>query len=328
MSRVTNMPRAALVTAASLTCLSLVLGGCALDQETVAAEPGSLAKKASLDGASLTVGGKEFTEQLILCEITAQALESVGANVERQCGLVGSDTTHTALTSGDIDMYWEYTGTTWISYLGHTDPIPDATKQYQAVTKEDLAKNDIVWLDPAKYNSTYAIAVATKVAQQLGVTTLSDYAELANSDPQQASMCVNTEFESRNDGLPGLEKKYGFKLPSSSVSTIAEGAIPKAVAASDTCNFGDMTSVDGRIQSLNLTILKDDKQFFPIYNPAVNINQDVLEQHPEIAIVLNPIAAKLDEETIQQLNAAVDIKGLQPEDVAQKWLQKQGFIGS
>lgn len=327
MSRLTNLPRSVLGTAASLICLSLLLGGCALDQETVAADPGSLAKKASLNGASLTVGSKEFTEQLILCEITAQALESAGAEVERQCGLVGSNTTQAALTSGDIDMYWEYTGTTWISYLNHTDPIPNATKQYQAVAKEDRAKNDIVWLDPARYNSTYAIAVATKVAKQLGVTSLSDYAKLANSNPQEASMCVNTEFESRNDGLPGLEKTYGFKLPAGDVSTIAEGAIPKAVAGSKPCNFGDMTSVDGRIQSLNLTILDDDKTFFPIYNPAVNINQDVLKRNPDIAKVVNPIAAKLDEETIQQLNAQVDIKGLQPEDVAQKWLQDQGFIG-
>ncbi|MGH3354757.1 MAG: glycine betaine ABC transporter substrate-binding protein [Nocardioidaceae bacterium] len=317
-----------LLVAATIASATMLLGGCALGSDTQpTAEAGSLAKDASLDGATITVGSKEFTEQLILCEITAQALESAGATVERKCGLSGSDTTRTALTSSEIDLYWEYTGTAWIGYLKHTDPIPDATKQYETVAQEDLAENDIEWLDPAKYNSTYAIAVASKVAEQLDVTSLSDYANLANSDPKQASMCVNTEFEARNDGLPGLEKKYGFELPANSVSTIAEGAIPKAVSESDPCNFGDMTSVDGRIQSLDLTILEDDQHFFPVYNPAVTVNKDVLAKNPDIAKVMNPIAAELDEEAIQKLNAEVDIDGLQPEDVAQTWLQDKGFIG-
>jgi osmoprotectant transport system substrate-binding protein len=326
-NRLPNLRTPLLGTAAALTSVGLLLGGCALDSETTTAEAGSLAKDTSLDGATITVGSKEFTEQLILCEITAQALESAGADIERKCGLSGSDTTRTALTSGEIDLYWEYTGTAWIGYLKHTDPVPDATRQYNAVASEDLAENDLKWLDPAKYNSTYAIAVASSLAQKLGVSTLSDYAKLANSDPAQASMCVNTEFEARNDGLPGLEKKYGFALPASAVSTIAEGAIPQAVSKSDPCNFGDMTSVDGRIQSLDLTILEDDKHFFPVYNPAVTVNKDVLAKNPDIAKVMNPIAAELDEEAIQQLNAEVDIEGLQPEDAAQTWLQKKGFIG-
>ncbi|MGH3358886.1 MAG: glycine betaine ABC transporter substrate-binding protein [Nocardioidaceae bacterium] len=311
---------------AATAAVGLALTGCSLDEEPEA-KAGSLAEDASLDGASLTVGSKEFTEQLILCEITAQALESAGADVERSCGLAGSDTTHAALTSGEIDMYWEYTGTTWISYLKHTEPIPDAQKQYDAVAKEDLAENDIEWLDPAQYNSTYAIAVASDVAEDLGVTSLSDYAKLANESPEDASMCVNAEFEVRNDGLPGLEKKYGFELPSSSVSSIAMGTIPKAVSESDPCNFGDMTSVDGRIPALDLTVLEDDKAFFPIYNPAVNVDKDVLADNPDIAKVMNPIAAALDEQAIQQLNAEVDIEGLQPEDAAKTWLQEHDFIG-
>ncbi|UYM07581.1 glycine betaine ABC transporter substrate-binding protein [Solicola gregarius] len=314
--------RALAVTAA----IGLALSGCSLDDEPKA-KSGDLAEEASLDGASLTVGGKEFTEQLILCEITAQALESAGADVERKCGLAGSNTTHTALTSGEIDMYWEYTGTTWISYLKHTDPIPDAQKQFDAVAKEDLAKNDIEWLDPAQYNSTYAIAVASDTADELGVKTLSDYAKVANSNPEDASMCVNSEFEARNDGLPGLEKKYGFDLPSDAVKTIAMGTIPKAVSEGDPCNFGDMTSVDGRIPALDLTVLEDDKHFFPIYNPAPNVNKDVLADNPDIAKVLSPIAEALDEEAIQKLNAKVDIDGLQPEDAAQEWLQEHDFIG-
>ena len=313
-------------TLAALAAVGLTLSACSLDSEPEA-KSGDLAENASLDGATLTVGGKEFTEQLILCEVTAQALESAGADVERKCGLTGSNTTHAALKSGNIDMYWEYTGTTWISYLKHTDPIPDAQKQYDAVAEEDLKKNGIEWLDPAQYNSTYAIAVASDTADELGIKTLSDYAELANSKPEDATMCVNSEFEARNDGLPGLAKKYGFDLPAESVKTIAMGTIPKAVSEGDPCNFGDMTSVDGRIPALDLVVLEDDKHFFPIYNPAPNVNEDVLAENPDIAEVLNPIAAELDDEAIQNLNAKVDIDGLQPEDAAQEWLQEHDFIG-
>lgn len=313
-------------TLVAVTAIALTLAGCGLDEEPKA-KSGELAENASLDGASLTVGGKEFTEQLILCEITAQALGSAGADVERKCGLSGSNTTHAALTSGEIDIYWEYTGTTWITYLKHTDPIPDAQKQYEAVAAEDLKKNGIEWLDPAQYNSTYAIAVASDTAEELGVETLSDYAKLANTSPEDAAMCVNSEFAARNDGLPGLEKKYGFDLPEDAVKTIAMGTIPKAVSEGDPCNFGDMTSVDGRIPALDLVVLEDDKHFFPIYNPAPNVNEEVLAENPDIAKVLNPIAAALDEEAIQKLNAKVDIDGLQPEDAAQEWLQKNDFIG-
>ena len=326
MKSSTNLPKLRMRSLAALAAIGLVLTGCGLDDEPKA-KSGDLAEDADLDGASLTVGGKEFTEQLILCEITAQSLESAGADVNRKCGLAGSNTTQASLKSGDIDMYWEYTGTTWISYLKHTDPIPDAQKQYDAVAEEDLKKNGIKWLDPAQYNSTYAIAVASDKAEELGVKSLSDYAELANSNPDDASMCVNSEFEARNDGLPGLEKKYGFELPSSAVKTIAMGTIPKAVSEGNPCNFGDMTSVDGRIPALDLTVLEDDKSFFPIYNPAPNVNKDVLADNPDIAKVLNPIAAALDEEAIQKLNAKVDIDGLQPEDAAEEWLQEHDFIG-
>lgn len=318
-----------LIKAVIALAVALLLAACgSLSGSGKPAKAGSLAKNASLDGATITVGSKEFTEQLILCEITAQALESAGAKVDRKCGLSGSNTTRQALTSGKIDLYWEYTGTAWISYLNHTNPIPDAHKLYEAVAKEDLKRNNIVWLDPAPYNSTYAIAVASSLANKLKVKTLSDYAKLAKSNPKQASMCVNSEFASRNDGLPGLEKKYGFQLPSSAVSTIAEGAIPKAVSQSKACHFGDMTSVDGRIPALKLTILQDDKHFFPVYNPAVNVNKKILDKYPNIAKVLNPVAAKIDTKTIQKLNGEVDVKGLQPEDVAHTWLQDNGFIGS
>jgi len=315
-------------TATAGVAVALLAAGCSIggggSSKDVSA--GSLAQGASLSGATLTVGGKEFTEQLVLCQMTIQALRSAGATVNEKCGLTGSSTVRTALTSGQIDMYWEYTGTAWITFLGHTTPIVDPTQQYQAVAQEDLAKNQLEWLKPAPFNNTYAIAVKETVAQQLGVKSISDYAKLAKTDPAKASLCVASEFVGRNDGLPGLEKAYGFTRPPDT-ATLAEGAIYNSVAKSSPCNFGEATTTDGRIKGLQLITLVDDKNFFPVYNPAVTLKKSIADANPNIAKVLNPIADALDTATVQDLNTQVDIAGKQPADVAKTWLQSKGFIG-
>ncbi|MQA03294.1 MAG: glycine/betaine ABC transporter substrate-binding protein [Streptosporangiales bacterium] len=315
--------------AAGVAAVGLLASGCLLGEDSAGgdAEPGSLAKSADLEGVEITVGSKEFTEQLNLCEITALALESAGADVTRKCGLSGSNTTRTALTSGKIDVYWEYTGTAWISYLKHTKPVAGADAQYDAVAKEDKSKHDIVWLDKAPFNNTYAVATTNENAKKSGVTSLSAYSKLANENVGDAGMCVNGEFSSRDDGLPGVQKHYGFKLPSKSVATLEEGAIYKAIDKQSPCKYGMVTPTDGRIKGLGLTVLKDDKAFFPIYNPAPNVRKPVLDKNPAVAKALNPLAKALDLKTIQELNTKVDIDGEKPKDVAEEWLQKEGFIG-
>lgn len=277
----------------------------------------------ALKGASLTVGGKEFTEQKILCEITAQALEGAGAKVKRQCGLSGSATVRTAMTSGRIDGYWEYTGTGWITYLKHTKPIPDSTQQYQAVAKEDLTKNKVKWLVPAPFDNTYGIGVAASNLPQ--VKTLSDYGKLASSQAGQAKLCVATEFVNRDDGLPGLEKTYGFNLGRGSLATLDEGAIYNSIKKKSPCNFGEIFTTDGRIQGLGLRVLQDDKKFFAVYNPSFTLRQSVLQAHPGIEKVIAPIAKALDMKTMQQMNADVDVKGDAPEEVAKKFLKDKGL---
>lgn len=314
-------------TIAAVMSVALLASACSIGT-TKTTKAGSLAQNASLKGATFTVGSKEFTEQEILCQITIQALRSAGATVNEKCGLSGSNTVRTALTSGQIDMYWEYTGTAWITYLHHAKPITNPAEQYQAVAAEDLAKNNIVWLTPAPFNNTYALAAKADVAKHLGITTLSDYAKLAQSDPAKASLCVASEFVARNDGLPGLEKAYGFTLPANDTATLAEGAIYSSIAKSNPCNFGEVFTTDGRIKGLGLTVLQDNKQFFPVYNPAVTVRKSVLDANPNLAKVLNPISEALNTATMQQLNTEVDIKGMQSSQVAKSWLQSKGFIGN
>ncbi|REE95645.1 glycine betaine ABC transporter substrate-binding protein [Thermomonospora umbrina] len=313
--------------AATLAVAALgATAGC-FSSGSTSAEPGSLAKGVSLDGVTLTVGSKEFTEQLLLCQITALALRSAGAEVKEKCGLQGSNTTRAALTSGSIDMYWEYTGTAWINFLKKTEPIDDPARLYQTVAQEDLTANKVKWLAAAPANNTYAIGVKTETAQRLKVASLSDYARLVSTDPGKASMCVASEFAGRSDGLPGMEKAYGFKVPKSGLASLAEGAIYNSVAKAKPCNFGMVTTTDGRVKGLGLTILADDKRFFPIYNPALTVRDSVFQKHSTLSKLIDPIARALTDPVLQDLNSAVDIDGEQPEDVAGDWLKSKGFIG-
>jgi osmoprotectant transport system substrate-binding protein len=251
-----------------LLCLALVTGalvagGCGDD------DGGGGAGGGALDGASLTVGSKEFTEQLVLGQIAVLALENAGAEVKDETGLAGSVAARKALEAGEIDLYWEYTGTNWLTYLGETKPIPDSQKQYEAVKKAET-KNDIELLDPAPANNTYAFAVRSEAAGELGVEAISDFKELISSSPDDATLCVGEEFTARDDGLPGVEKTYGFEFPDDNVIKIDEGIIYTEVDKGGKCNFGEVFITDGRIAANDLTVIEDDKAFFPKYNPAVN----------------------------------------------------------
>jgi len=305
--------------------LTTITAGCISSNASVPG--GSLAESASLKGATFTVGSKEFTEQRILCHITSLALRSAGATVREKCGLQGSDTARAALRSGSIDMYWEYTGTAWTNHLEHTERIKDAVQQYQEVAKEDLTKNHVKWLARAPANNTYAIGVKPTTADELGITSISDYARLVHTDPSKASMCVASEFAGRSDGWPGLQKAYGFQLPDASLTTLAEGNLYDAIAKGDACNFGEITTTDGRIRAFGLTVLKDDKTFFPIYNPALTVRESVYNDHPELAKIAKPLALALTNDVLRQLNTDVDVNKKDETKVAETWLQDKDFIG-
>jgi osmoprotectant transport system substrate-binding protein len=301
--------------------LTLIVAGCG------GAGGGGASGDVDLSGAEFTVGSKEFTEQLILGQITLQALEAAGATVNDQIGLAGTVAARKALESGEIDMYWEYTGTGWITHLGHTKPIPDRQKQFEAVAKEDLAKNDIKWLSPpAPANNTYTMAVRSEAYDKLGVKKLSDFKQLVEENPDEATVCVGTEFSTRDDGLPGMEKAYDFEFPKENIVKIDEGLIYQQTDKGKQCNFGEVFQTDGRIEALNLELIKDDKSFFPIYNPALNVSKEVIEKNPQITKLFAPISEKLTTEELQKLNAKVDVQGQLEDQVAEEWLSQNGFI--
>jgi osmoprotectant transport system substrate-binding protein len=279
-----------------------------------------------LKGVSLRVGSKEFTEQLVLGQMTLELLRAHGANVTDKTNIQGSTNTRNALTSGRIDLYWDYTGTGWITYLKHAKPIPDPKAQYDAVAKDDLAKNDIVWEPPAPLNNTYAFAIRQSAAQQLGVRTMSDVANLLKTKPSEATFCIESEFSTRDDGWPGLKKAYGMNVPSGNVKQLDTGVIYSETAKGSTCNFGEVFTTDGRIPAKHLLVLQDDKHFFPVYNASLTLRKQIADKYPQIAKIVAPVAQKLTDETMRGLNAKVDVDGYEPKQVAHDWLKQQGFI--
>ena len=283
----------------------------------------------SLDGAEITVGSKDFDEQLILGEMSVALLEDAGATVNNEVNLGGTDAARAALISDEIDHYWEYNGTAWISFFGETEPIDDPTEQYEVVRDREVADEQLYWLAPTPFNNTYGLALSQEAHEDLGQPeTISDIGDLLESDPDSVTMCVESEFNVRDDGLPGLEDHYGFEVPSDQVSVLDTGVVYASTADRDPCNIGEVFTTDGRIAALDLVVLEDDESFFPLYNASPVFNLESYEQYGEALIELyEPISESLDNDTMAGLNARVSSDNERPEDVAIDWLTEEGFIG-
>jgi osmoprotectant transport system substrate-binding protein len=305
---------AAALAAGSVIALSACGGG--------GSDGGSSGGGSDLDGLTGTIGSKDFSEQYILAHITGELLNAHGANVDVNTQLVGSANVRQALENGDFIGYWEYTGTSWITYNKQTKPITDPQEQFDAVKELD-AKSGVAWLDPAPFNNTYAFAVRKDKAEELGVKTLSDVAKLP---PEEQTFCIESEFSTRDDGWPGLKKAYGFDAPDDNVTMLDTGVIYTATQKGKDCNFGEVFQTDGRISALDLVVMEDDKKFFPVYQGALTFDAAVLKKYPAIADVIAEVSPKLTTEVMQGLNAKADVDGEDPEDIAIDWLTEQGLI--
>lgn len=287
---------------------------------------GPLAGVSGLKGADLTVGSKNFSEQLILGKIAVILLKSAGATVTDLTNIPGSSSARQAQLAGQVDMEWEYTGTAWISYLGQTKPIQDSHQQFVAVRDADQKQNDLTWLPPAPMNNTYGFATPEAKAKKLGVSSLSDLKKLPVAE---RTFCVESEFASRDDGFQPMLKTYGLTLdkdvPRGNVKTFDTGAIYAATAQGE-CNFGEIFTTDGRITALRLKTLTDDKKFFPNYNVCPVIRDETIKKYPQLADLFNPVATKLTTQVLLDLNGKVAVDGDDPATVANDWLAQQGFI--
>jgi glycine betaine/choline ABC-type transport system substrate-binding protein len=273
----------------------------------------------------IVVASKDFSEQYILGYLSLLALEAAGFEVDDQVGLGGTAVNREALLAGEIDLYWEYTGTAWIAHLGHEDPITDPQECYDMVKAED-AGNGLVWLEMAPFNNTYTLMMKQTVGEELGIESVSDLAEYINGGGD-ASLCINQEFYARPDGFRGVEELYGFQFNEDQVIQMDSGLTYKALQ-DDECTTAMGFATDGRIAAFGFFNLEDDLQFFPVYNPAPVVRQEIMDELPGIATVLDPIAASLTTEKMMDLNMKVDIEEIDPEDVACDYLISEGLLDS
>lgn len=273
----------------------------------------------------IRIGGKPFTEQRLLTAITAQYLQSKGYEVKVTNGL-GSTLARSAQQSGQLDLVWEYTGSSLIVYNKVKDKL-DAEQSLAKVRELD-GKKGLVWPTPAPFNNTYALAMPEEQAEQLGVRTLSDLARVMKEqgDKKTHLFAMDPEFAGRPDGLAPMSELYGFHFTRDDVRQMDAGLVYTALKNRQVF-VGLVYTTDGRLKDFKLRVLEDDKQFFPFYNAAPVMRADLLQKHPELKTLFEPIAKLLDDKTMQALNAQVDIQQEPVQRVAQQFLREHQLIG-
>lgn len=268
----------------------------------------------------IRIGARVFTEQTLLAEITSQYLNSKGYKAQVTGGL-GSSLARSAQESGQLDMVWEYTGVSLVAYNHITDKL-DSQQSYDRVKEVD-AKKGLIWLHPSKFSNTYALALPQNVAQAYpDINSISDL-DKALRDPQNkgALVALDTEFANRSDGLQGMVKLYDMDLTRKTIRQMDAGLVYTALKNGQVF-AGLVYTTDGRLSAFNLKLLDDDKHYFPDYTAAPVVRKAYLDQHPELAGLLKPLADLFDDETMRQLNARVDVDHESPSKVAADFLRQ------
>lgn len=264
-------------------------------------------------GDVIRVGSKDFTEQEILCYMTSHAIENnTDINVEEECNLGGAQVVFSALTNNNIDLYIDYAGTDYTDILKHK-PISDVDKVYKTIKEEMKEKYNVEVLNQMAFNNTYALAVTKETAEKYNLKTISDLTRVAND----FIIAPTLEFINREDGLPGLEKEYGLNFK----DTIGIDGSPRyTTLQNNNAQVIDAFTTDGLLKKFNLTVLEDDKNFFPPYYAIPLVRSDTLKEYPEIEKILNALGPYLTDEVMQDLNYQVDELGKSPEKVATDFL--------
>ena len=272
---------------------------------------------------NITVGSKNFTEQLILGELYAQTLEAKGFNVDKNLNLGSVQVADQALQSGEIDMYPEYTGTSLETVLDYKNAgqleSPEATyeKAKELYSERDPADT---MLKPADFNNTYGIAVRKEAADEYGIKTLEDLAE-ASPNLIFASF---SEFQERGDGFPNIKENYDVNFKDIKIVN-SLGNRYQALAQGDADVAVGFTT-DGQLTSNKLVVAEDEKKIWPFYYPAPVFRSEVLDENPEVKEVVNSVSETLSLETMRELNGQVDIENRDPEDVAKDYLEEEGLL--
>lgn len=276
------------------------------------------------------VGSKIDTEGALLGNVILQVLESHGVKTVNKIQLGTTPVVRGAITSGELDIYPEYTGNGAFFFKQENDPAWKNAKQgYEKVKKLDAEQNKLIWLTPAAANNTWTIAVRQDLAQKNKLTSLADLSRYLK-EGGTFKLAASAEFIERPDALPAFEKAYQFKLNQDQMLSLAGGdtAVTIKAAAQQTSgvNAAMAYGTDGPVAALGLQTLTDPKGVQPVYAPAPVVREAVLKAYPDMPQWFEPVFKALDEKTLQELNAQIAVEGLDAGKVASQWLKEKGLV--
>lgn len=278
----------------------------------------------------IVVASKIDTEGALLGNMIVELLRAHGFTVTDKTQFGTTDVIRKAIINGEIDIYPEYTGNGGFFFPDSPrDVWHNAQQGYETVKKLDMEKNNLVWLQPAPANNTWAMAAKSQLATQNNLSSLEDLAKFMNNGGQ-AKLAASEEFVNRPDALPAFEKAYGFHFSEGQLLILSGGntATTEKAAANGTngVNLAMAYGTDGQLSALGLKVLSDTKGVQPVYNPAPLVRNQVITKYPEIADILDPVFKTLSLETLQGLNSAIAVDGKNPSDVASGYLKDHGFL--
>ncbi|WP_349886151.1 glycine betaine ABC transporter substrate-binding protein [Pantoea ananatis] len=288
----------------------------------------SLALSQSVQAAKpLVLATKSFTEQHILSAMTVMWLQKKGFEVIPKRN-IATTISRNAMINKQIDMTWEYTGTSLIIF-NHINKPMSSPEAYQTVKNLD-GKLGLIWLNPAPMNNTYAFAMQRARAEKEGISTLSQLVakmdQVRKTDPKHNwRLGLDLEFYGRSDGMKPLQKTYNLTLDRPQIRQMDPGLVYNAVR-DGFVDAGLIYTTDGRVKGFDLKVLEDDKHFFPSYNVTPVVRQDVLASHPGLEAALNQLSPLITDEAITEMNKRVDIDHQSPEQVARDFLQSKNML--
>lgn len=269
--------------------------------------------------ASIVVGSKNFSEQVILGELLAQHIErTTGITVKRKLNLGGTFICHKAIVAGDIDLYVEYTGTALTAILKQ-EPKNDPKVVFDLVKQAYADQLKLEWTKPLGFNNTFAIIIRGEEARRLGLQTIS---QAAPHTPQWKAG-FGYEFMERKDGFPGLASTYGLNF--AEPPRVMDLTLTYRAVAGKQVDLIAGNSTDGLISKLDLFVLHDDKQYFPPYEAAPVTRMETLRKFPRLKEVLNQLGSSISEEEMRRMNYLVDGEGKDVKRVVSDFLSRNGL---
>jgi osmoprotectant transport system substrate-binding protein len=282
-----------------------------------------MAVGAGTANAQIVIGGKNFTEQLLLSEMTTIYLQDKGFDVEKRDGM-GSTVLRRAQLNGQVDLYWEYVGTSLIVYNKVEGVAELSSEEAYDKVKEIDAEKGLVWLEPSKANNTYALAMRAEQSDEMGIDTISEFVSRVKNEGD-LTLATNSEWAGRPDGLPGLQEHYDFRMPRAELKRMQTGLVYTALKEGEV-DVGLVFATDGRIAAFNFDVLEDDKGFFPSYDLTPVVRKDTLEANPKLREHMNELSSRITSETMRTLNKRVDVEKQTIEAVAEDFLKSEDLI--